>query len=233
MRFSIIIVLFIVSCTQLPPPVLKGADPTTLSSNDLSGGLAPIVKPLKPGKPRMPDPETKLVMGEEEAGTWKLSLEGQDALTIYRLLAIQPEEAGGVRWKRGRDFACARAKDRSFCEWRLHAPFGRIAELRPLEEVAPEQPEARQSALDTPYIGVPALEWGRKARIKIALGFAERIFESLSATPVFEEGLRRIGEQVNCLKTREAGQGAFQYGCYLRINLSNGTVDKADPDQQD
>jgi hypothetical protein len=234
-------VLFCVSCTRLPPPVLKSSETPTVSANDLSGGLAPIVKPVRPGISPKPERETRLSMGEEESGTWRMSLEGADALEIFGLLGIRAEEAGGVYWKRGRDLVCGHDASRSFCEWRIRAPFGRIVEVRPLDQVLLEAQGGRQRALETPYVGIPAVEWGRKARIKIALGFAERIFESMSAAQVLilpagggpGEGLRRLGEQVNCLKVREASRTDFRYGCYLRIDLLNGRVDKADPDQQD
>ncbi len=192
----------------------------------------PVIKPAA---------DTRLLMEDQGGGVWRILLEGADARTLYRLLGVGAEAAEGGRVKRGRDIQCHLLKSRSFCEWRWTAPFGRLEEWKPLAEVNSGDSEGPQLALDTPYLGVAAPEWGRRARIKIALGFAERIFEALSGARMFilpaaagqEEGVRRMGEQVNCRKTRRAGQDAFTHGCWFHVNLSNGAVDKADPDQQD
>jgi hypothetical protein len=233
MRFFPLMVVFsFVSCTQLPPPVARPRESSPEVSITRSGERLPVIKPAL---------DTRLVMEEAGGGVSRMVLEGADARRLHRLLGIAAEETEGGLVKRGRDIRCFVMKSRSYCEWRWAAPFGNLEELQPLSRVVAAPPEGRQTAWETPYIGVASPEWGRRARIKIALGFAERIFDALSGARAmilppgggYEEGARRMGEQVNCLRTRRVGQETFVHGCFFHLNLSNGAVDKTEPDQQD
>jgi hypothetical protein len=230
MRFSWVFLLALVSCTQLPPPVLE--DPQSADQEDLTvltDRRVPVVKPPS---------DTRWVMAVSDEGSFLLTLEGGDAKKIFQMMPIQPLREGDSVHKRGRDFMCSLEGARSSCSWRFLPPFGTLEEIQSLDRVIPANPERRQVAFETPYLSVLGPEWGRRARIKIALGFAERLFASMSGAPQVilsfqadqQEGLRKLGDRLMCQKTRKNEQSAFEFLCEFRIHLSKGVVDKTDPE---
>ena len=209
--------LAVVGCTQLQPPM--SAKKGTVSSQSDEPAMA----------------GTFLALDDSNPGQIRVSLSGEDAGKVYRLLALSPDSAST---KTGRDFSCSKNGERQECTFDIGLPLGNFKVLREEKDLIKAAPEMDQVKESDAYLSISDPSEGPRVRLQILDSYAEKIFNALTVPRTFDlkpdavngPGVRKAADQVDCYQRSKAETPDVKtYDCYLFLNTGIGALDSIDP----
>ena len=222
--YLVLTFFFLLSCTQLPPPV--------------SGKAGNGAKSLDSELPASVG--TLLSLDDSVSGAMKLVLSGEDAGKVYRLMGIA-KESGADAPKVGRDFSCRKDGETQECEFLIRMPEGNFKVQREESGIKKAAPEMAQVKESDAYISIADPSEGGRVRLQVLDVYAERIFKSLNVARTFDltadqvngPGVRKAAEQVDCYQRSKASTPEQKtYDCYLFLNTDLGAMAAVDPSVQ-
>ncbi|MBU6154588.1 MAG: hypothetical protein KGP28_09835 [Bdellovibrionales bacterium] len=211
------------SCTQLPPPRHGSLD-----QGAVSGGASSFA------------PGTFLSLDDSDPGLIKLTLSGDDAGKIFRLMGISAESGLGLS-KVGRDFSCTKDGEKHACEFNLRIPDGTFEVQREESALKKSAPEMAQIKESNAYISIADPSERGKVRLQVLDAYAEKIFKSLQVPRTYDltpdpqngPGIRKAAGQVDCYERSKATTPDQKtHDCYLFLNTELGSLDSVDPSVQ-
>ena len=230
------------SCSQKLPPhpgndalALQSESDSPLNHRDPNPNA--IIKPDGPGT----DTVVSLLPSQ-----LTLNLSGPNAAKLYQLLAIVPAVVSGdsAKVKQGVQFSCRQGDVLSDCTILIAFPNGEVKKEIDAGAVQKAAPEITQTPSSDGTILIYGSEKGPKAVISIFGEDAKTIFNNLVVShernldllpdATHALGVHRAAESVNCTQEANAATPTnYYYSCYLHLDLSNGSIDRVDPNDLD
>jgi hypothetical protein len=233
----IAVLLMVSSCSQTEPPHPDGSNQTSTSATT-EGQL---------------ESNHTATSGNLSSATWvqmtdkiaHFNLLGDDAKTLYSLMPIEAEQAGGEsaeKIKEGVQFNCFDESTGYSCGFTIDLSTGTLPIFLQPNEVKEDPTFINPlAALTAPYINgsiaeLPLTQAQGRVRLFVYTGQASLIYEALKIPEVPGSGdvgtivTEKNSDDLACTKTKTEKTGESIYFCDIYLNASTGAVDKPSDD---
>jgi hypothetical protein len=236
----IAVLLMASSCSQTEPPHPDGSNQTSTSATTADGQV---------------DSDHKATSGNSSTTTWvdttttvglaRFNLLGDDAKTLYSLMPIEAEQAGGdtaEKIKEGVQFNCFDESTGYSCGFTIDLSTGTLPIFLQPNEVKDDPKFINPlAALTAQYVKgsiaeLPLSQAQGRVRLFVYTGQASLIYEALKIPEVPGSGAvgtlvtEKNSDDLACTKTKTEKTGESMYFCDIYLNASTGAVDKPSDD---